>query len=62
MSPEQANGRINMLGPPSDIYSLGTVLYHALTGRPPLLANSPWNWRSRFSKQDLLPTIARTKD
>lgn len=41
MSPEQATGRNYLVGPASDIYSLGTVLYHALTGRPPFLADTP---------------------
>ena len=33
MSPEQAAGRLNAMGPTSDIFSLGATLYIILTGR-----------------------------
>jgi len=39
MSPEQAAGRLDLLGPASDVYSLGATLYVVLTGRAPFNAS-----------------------
>jgi serine/threonine-protein kinase len=55
MSPEQASGRGELVGPASDVYSLGCVLYFALTGQPPLVADSPLELMMRVIEQDPLP-------
>jgi WD40 repeat protein/tetratricopeptide (TPR) repeat protein/tRNA A-37 threonylcarbamoyl transferase component Bud32 len=40
MPPEQAAGKLTEIGPRSDVYSLGGVLYCLLTGRPPFQSSS----------------------
>jgi serine/threonine-protein kinase len=40
MSPEQATGRLEELGPTSDVYSLGATLYCLLTGAAPITGST----------------------
>jgi eukaryotic-like serine/threonine-protein kinase len=41
MAPEQAAGRSARVGPLTDIYSIGAVLYECLTGQPPFREATP---------------------
>jgi serine/threonine-protein kinase len=55
MSPEQATGRIDELGPASDVYSLGATLYCVLTGRAPFADSAIAELLRKVERGDFVP-------
>ncbi len=55
MAPEQITGDRDAIGPPADIYGLGALLYHVLTGRPPFSAASVVETLEQVRSQEPVP-------
>ena len=55
MAPEQAAAKTDEVGPLSDIYSLGAILYCLLTGRPPFQSANVMDTLLQVINQDPVP-------
>jgi hypothetical protein len=62
MAPEQARGETRTLGPATDVYALGAILYEALTGRTPFEGTTPADTVSRvLNEEPVAPTLVQPK-
>jgi serine/threonine protein kinase/Flp pilus assembly protein TadD len=55
MAPEQAAGNSPAIGPRTDVYALGVILYEMLTGHPPFSGTTNWELLTRVLHDDPAP-------
>ena len=62
MPPEQAAGKLDQLGPSSDVYSLGSTLYYLLTGQNPIQGDDLAEVLKKVETGDFAPPQAIRHD
>lgn len=55
MAPEQAAGKSKQVGPATDIYALGVILYELLAGIPPFQADSAYDTIMMVMREEAVP-------